>query len=104
MWTALPSSAEPSQKIRERPFLARTVVEQLELDGLWLNRPTHFRSPRPACGERSDCGAIRVRGTLPRGELSERAPHPNPLPAKSGEREKRSVAASPPTQPNLIML
>ena len=27
--------------IREHPFLARTVVEQLEHDGFWLNRPTH---------------------------------------------------------------
>jgi hypothetical protein len=50
-------------------------------------------SPRPACGERSDCiaDAIRVRGTLrerPSSEFAGAAPHPNPLPAKSGEKEK----------------
>jgi hypothetical protein len=28
-----------------------------------------------------------VRGDSPRVELVERAPHPNPLPAKSGARE-----------------
>jgi hypothetical protein len=38
-------------------------------------------------------GAIRVRGvplSPPRSEVAERAPHPNPLPAKGGEREKMS--------------
>src|SRR5258708_16616845 len=33
-------------------------------------------------------GAIRVRGTLRESESAERAPHPNPLPAKSGAREQ----------------
>jgi hypothetical protein len=37
---------------------------------------------------------IRVRGTLRETELFESAPHPNPLPAKSGEREKPSIAAA----------
>src|SRR6202140_5880817 len=44
-------------------------------------------SPRPACGERSPGEAHRSRageGDSPRVELVERAPHPNPLPAKSG--------------------
>ena len=50
--------------------------------------------PRPACGERSDRieDAIRVRGTLrilTASEFVEAAPHPDPLPAKSGARENR---------------
>jgi hypothetical protein len=46
-----------------------------------------FESPRPACGERSDCAAIRVRGTIRACECVESPPHPDPLPA-SGAREK----------------
>jgi hypothetical protein len=74
----------------------------LEHDGFWLNRHTQVRSPRPACGERSDRAAIRVRGALRESEPDERAPHPNPLPAKSGEREQGSIAAAP--QPKHIPL
>jgi hypothetical protein len=37
---------------------------------------------------------IRVRETLRETERFERAPHPNPLPAKSGEREYPSIAAA----------
>src|SRR5436305_10292193 len=44
-------------------------------------------SPRPACGERSDCEAIRVRGTIRESECVETPPRPDPLPA-SGGREK----------------
>src|SRR5580704_14760895 len=49
--------------------------------------------PLPACGERSDRAAIRVRGPLRESErriltlrIVERPPHPDPLPAR-GERE-----------------
>ena len=42
--------------------------------------------PLPACGERSDREAIRVRGRLRESERFSSAPHPDPLPA-SGERE-----------------
>src|SRR5882724_8604613 len=48
-------------------------------------------------------GGASGEGGSPRVELAEKAPQPNPLPAKGGEREKRAAAASP-TQPNLIML
>jgi hypothetical protein len=53
-------------------------------------------SPRPACGERSDREAIRVRGPLHESEReserAERPPHPDPLPA-SGARERAEFAA-----------
>src|SRR6266446_1284840 len=54
---------------------------------------------------RSDCEAIRVRGShrvhlCP--EFAEAAPHPNPLPAKSGEREKYRSPLLP--QPKLTPL
>ena len=52
--------------------------------------PAMLRIVRRAPGE----------GDSPRVEFADIAPHPNPLPAKGGEREKR--AAAPPTQPNLI--
>jgi hypothetical protein len=52
---------------------------------------------------RSVVGGASGEGDSPRVELAEKAPHPNPLPAKGGEREKRAAAASP-TQPNLIKL
>jgi hypothetical protein len=49
--------------------------------------------PLPACGERSDRAAIRVRGLFRESErqifmlrIVERSPHPDPLPA-SGARE-----------------
>jgi hypothetical protein len=49
-----------------------------------------FQSPRPACGERSNCAAIRVRGTL--HELSLRI---EPLPAFAGTtRECARVCAT----------
>jgi hypothetical protein len=46
-------------------------------------------SPRPARGERSDriARCDPGEGDSPRVELFEAAPHPLPLPAKSGERE-----------------
>ena len=66
---------------------------------------TNWASPRPACGERSDLRAakIRVKGTLRESEYVERAPHPSPLrasfarldPAKSGARELTVAAAAP---------
>src|SRR5260221_4646833 len=61
--------------------------------------------PRPACGERSDCGAIRVRGTIHESEYAVRAPHPNPLPAKSGAREKEALTLSGthPTPPRIAL-
>jgi hypothetical protein len=34
----------------------------------------------------------RVRGTLRESESVERAPHPNPLPVKNGERERIEFA------------
>src|SRR5438477_4474342 len=43
--------------------------------------------PRPACGERSKPKASG-EGDSPRVECVDRAPHPNPLPAKSGARER----------------
>ncbi len=45
---------------------------------------------------------IRVRGTLRESKSVERAPHPDPLPVKNGEREQWSIAAAP--QPKLIPL
>ena len=87
----------------------------LKHDGLLVeSADARVRSPRPACGRlRGEVGALLAmqsivrrasgEGDSPRVELAERAPHPNPLPAKSGEREKRLAAAAPPTQPNLIM-
>jgi len=87
----------------------------LKHDGLLVeSADARGRSPRPACGRlRGEVGALPAmqsivrrasgEGDSPRVELAERAPHPNPLPAKSGEREKRLAAAAPPTQPNLIM-
>src|SRR5258708_20506486 len=54
-------------------------------------------SPRPACGERSDCEAIRVRGTIRESGRAERAPHPDPLPARAGRGR-----SGPPLQPKLI--
>src|ERR1700688_1321579 len=74
----------------------RTPKTHLEHDGVVSAQDSD--SPRPVCGERSDCEAIWVRGTLRETECLERAPHPNPLPAKSGEREKRSIAAVALTQ------
>src|SRR5712664_1861887 len=50
-----------------------------------------FRSPRPACGERSDCEAIRVRGshrTHLCSEFAEAGPSPQPSPREErGEGE-----------------
>src|SRR5216110_1421566 len=68
------------------------------------------RSPGDANGSRECAPDDRLRivrrapgeGDSPRVELAERAPHPNPLPANSGERENRSAAAAPPTQPNIV--
>jgi hypothetical protein len=42
-------------------------------------------SPLPACGERSDREAVRVRGRIRETEHLETPPHPNPLPAQRGE-------------------
>ena len=39
-------------------------------------------------GEVAALFARRVRGAIRESEPVERAPHPNPLPAKSGAREK----------------
>src|SRR5712672_2134608 len=39
--------------------------------------------PLPACGERSDRAAIRVRGPCHESERVERPPHPDPLPDRS---------------------
>ena len=61
--------------------------------------PTHLSPLAAARRERSDCEAIRVRGSHRArrcSEFAEAAPHPNPLgasfarlgPAKSGERGK----------------
>jgi hypothetical protein len=36
---------------------------------------------------------IRVRGAIRESEYVERAPHPDPLPAKSGEREMAPARA-----------
>src|SRR5665213_1875422 len=48
------------------------------------------RSPRPACGERSDCLQCNPgEGDSQQVALVEKAPHPNPLLVKDGEREKR---------------
>src|SRR6266852_2410274 len=49
-----------------------------------------FRSPRPACGERSDCEAIRVRGSHRAHLCSEFAEAgPSPQPSKSELRSSR---------------
>jgi len=66
---------------------------------LWLRllsqAPSSSTSPRPSRGEvasHSDAG----EGLSPQTELLERAPHPNPLPVKNGEREQSAVAAPAP--------
>jgi DNA helicase-2/ATP-dependent DNA helicase PcrA len=52
---------------------------------------------------RGEVGAKRrVRGILRESESVERAPHPNPLPVKNGERGQWPIAATPP--PNFIQL
>src|SRR5262245_36300494 len=75
-------------------FLAISPHDGIELSPL---RP----SPLPACGERSDREAIRVRGRLRKSERLEAPPHPvrgfaahHPLPA-SGERELTSHPRNP---------
>jgi hypothetical protein len=70
----------------------------------------HLHVKRAVRGEVGALPAMRsiVRrapgeGDSLRVELAERAPHPNPLPANSGEREEKLAAAATPTQSNLIM-
>ncbi len=58
--------------------------------------PTCSSSPRPACGERSKFAReFRVRGTSPRAELLERAPHPDPLPVRTGRGRRKAAIPSP---------
>jgi DNA helicase-2/ATP-dependent DNA helicase PcrA len=70
---------------------------------LWLRllsqAPSSLTSPRlrGEVGLQSNPG----EGESPRAELSERAPHPDPLPVKDGEREK-TVAPSPHAPPKNI--
>src|SRR5258707_14260576 len=47
-----------------------------------------FGSPRPACGERSDCAAIRVRGgaAFETPAFADRGPSPQPSPPRSAGR------------------
>jgi hypothetical protein len=61
-----------------------------------MGTPAAFKSPLPACGERSDGieDAIRVRGTIRESECLESPPHPDPFPA-SGAREKRNYSSNP---------
>ncbi|SHK04788.1 hypothetical protein SAMN05444159_2273 [Bradyrhizobium lablabi] len=61
--------------------------------GEWLKSGRHFFLTSPRL--RREVGfcawrKIRVRGTLRESEFVERAPHPNPLPAKGGAREKEA--------------
>jgi DNA helicase-2/ATP-dependent DNA helicase PcrA len=83
---------------------------------LWLRllsqAPSSSTSPRPSRGEHSrpPADVLEERrgeatamsqsdageGPFPQTELLERAPHPNPLPVKDGEREQSAAAASPP--------
>ena len=58
---------------------------------LWATR-VQRAPPLPACGERSAPKAPG-EGGYPRPEHVESPPHPNPLPAKSGEREQTGSAA-----------
>jgi hypothetical protein len=51
-----------------------------------------YLAPLAGRGRIASSDAIRVRGTLRESELVERAPHPNPLPVKNGERERRHSA------------
>jgi len=60
-------------------------------DSFELNRRAEVQSPRPACGERSDRAAIRVRGShsvLLTIGICGSSPSPQPSPRESGEREK----------------
>src|SRR5689334_13940804 len=43
-----------------------------------------FSSPLPACGERSPRSCAAGEGESPRTVLLEAAPHPNPLPVRTG--------------------
>jgi DNA helicase-2/ATP-dependent DNA helicase PcrA len=60
---------------------------------LWLRllaqAPTSFTSPRLR-GE-VDTRSVSGEGESPQAALAERAPHPDPLPAKSGEREQTAL-------------
>jgi hypothetical protein len=47
----------------------------------------------PLAGRGRRASARRVRGTLRESECADRAPHPNPLPAKGGERERVSASS-----------
>src|SRR5260370_20293162 len=71
----------------------------MDIDDLTLVHQTFAQSaplapPRPACGERSDREAIRVRGRFRKSELGGPPPHPDLLPA-SGEKETAEFAARP---------
>jgi DNA helicase-2/ATP-dependent DNA helicase PcrA len=70
---------------------------------LWLRllaqAPTSFTSPRLR-GE-VDARSASGEGDSPQTELAERAPHPDPLPAKSGEREQTALPSPPPHVKNI---
>jgi hypothetical protein len=81
------SNTEPAELIAV--FVADEGAELttfIEQNGAgWLS------SPLPACGERSDCEAIRVRGTHRESQSVERPP-PRPSPASGRGGEARFAA------------
>jgi ATP-dependent DNA helicase UvrD/PcrA len=70
---------------------------------LWLRllaqAPSPLASPRSR-GE-VDTRSVSGEGDLPQTVLAERAPHPDPLPAKGGEREQTALASPPPHVKNI---
>src|SRR5213593_4528617 len=65
----------------------------------------HLAPRAAACGERSDCEAIRVRGalrTLSTTAFADKAPHPDPLPVRTG-RGRRCAQAVRPRRDGLVV-
>src|SRR6202161_2320330 len=103
---AVPHPCRPScDPSPQAPATAEEGACRLDRDDSSLNQCTRgFTSPRLR-GEVEIQAQLefRVRGSSPESSLTvfaETAPHPNPLPAKGGEREQTEPAA--PVRPELI--
>jgi hypothetical protein len=104
--------AFPAPSVRERDDeLAqpgRKPAAGNEPIGHFAKSISELDSPRPACGERSTRVSAAGEGDSPRvlfgSGYADAAPHPNPLPAWSGERERDSArsftSAAPPRAPS----
>src|SRR4030081_1765862 len=89
-----PSAADlPAGRLERAISTPSSGCRRMTGAGVMLVSPWLASSLPVLYGERSDCKAVRVRGeahcqTLQLHSRIE-APHPNPLPAKSGAREKQ---------------